>query len=93
MVGCAKSNTKRQILHEVEEAWHLQAIEAYQMELHKPHGEHKGSQMVAHDFMHLYKIETGRDIKIDHNLLICGAKGGRICAQANAGQSWLTTKE
>jgi hypothetical protein len=74
----------------VEEDWHLQAIEAYRTELRKPDSKHKGSRMVACDFMHLYKIETGWDIKIDHNLLIRGAKGGRTRAQANAVQSWLT---
>jgi len=92
MVGRAKSDTKkRQVLCEVEEDWRLRAIEAYRTELCKPDSKHKGS--VACDFMHLYKIETGQDIKIDHNLLIHGAKGGRTRAQANAARSWLTTEE
>jgi hypothetical protein len=94
MVGHAKSDTKkRQVFGELEEDWRLQAIEAYRMELYKPDGKHKRSWMVAHDFMHLYKKETSQDIKIDHNLLIHGVKGGRTHVQANAAWSWLTAEE
>ena len=50
------------------------AIKAYPAELLKATG--KGAPVVAKDFVHLYKLVTGLDVKLDHNTLIQGAKGG-----------------
>ena len=94
MPGRAKSETKKkQLLSELEEEWKLKVIATYDRELLKPEGKRKGARTMAHDFMAQYKLSTGLDIKLDHNLLIQRAKGGQTHAQANAAQSLLTDKK
>lgn len=94
MPGRPKSDTKKkQLLRELEEEWRHKAIAAYSEELLKPEGKRKGARTVARDFTVQYKLSTGRDIKLDHNLLIRGAKGGRTRAQANAARNLLTDEE
>jgi Tc5 transposase-like DNA-binding protein len=43
--------------------------------------------------MKLYKLETGRDVKLNYNTLIRGARGGRSRAEANTARAWLTDGE
>ncbi|KZP16683.1 hypothetical protein FIBSPDRAFT_674880, partial [Athelia psychrophila] len=69
------------------------AIAAYREELLEPEGKRKGAQTVARDFVAQFRLSTGLDIKLDHNLLIRGAKGGQTRAQVNAERSWLTDEE
>lgn len=84
---------KRLKIRKLEEDIRQRAIAAYREELTKPVGKRKGSRKVAKDFVALYKLETGRDMRIDHVLLIRGAAGGRTRAQANAARSHLTEEE
>ncbi|KZP05300.1 hypothetical protein FIBSPDRAFT_805879, partial [Athelia psychrophila] len=94
MVGRALSDAKKkQTIRELEEGLRRRAIGAYQDELRKPEGKRKGARTVAKDFVKLYKLETGRDMRIDHLLLIRGAAGHRTRAQANASRSHLTPEE
>lgn len=94
MVGRALSDAKKkQTICELEEGLCLRAICMYQDELQKPEGKRKGARTVAKDFVKLYKLETGHDMHIDHNLLIRGAAGHCTRAQANASQSHLTPEE
>ena len=88
MAGRAKSDTKKaQIAHEAYKNLMAWAIQAYIGELTKTKG--KGAHTVAEDFVKLYKLETGRDIKLNYNTLIRGAQGGRSCAEANVVSAWL----
>lgn len=92
MVAKAKSNTKKaQIACEAYEHLKERAIEAYQNELKKPQG--KGAHTIAKDFINLYKVETGKKVKLCYLTLIRGAKGGRSHAAANAVKSWVTDDE
>lgn len=92
MGGRAKSDTKKaQIAREALEDWTKRAIKAYQAELKKPKG--KGARTVAADFVKLYKLETGKDIKLNYARLIRGANGVRSRAEANAARAWLTDEE
>ena len=92
MPGRAKSDTKKaQIARDAYEDLKARAIRAYSAELKKTNG--KGAQTVAQDFVNLYKLETGKDIKLNYNTLIRGANGGRSRAEANAARSWLTEEE
>lgn len=94
MVGRALSDAKKkQKIRELEEGLRLRAREAYRGELQKPEGRRKGARTVAKDFMKLYKLETGRDMRIDHNLLIRGAAGHHTRTQANALRAHLTLEE
>lgn len=94
MVGRALSDArKRQKVCELEEGLRVRAIEAYRGELQKPEGKRKGARKIAKDFSNLFKLETGRDMLIDHNLLIRGAAGGRTRAQTNALKTYLTSEE
>jgi Tc5 transposase DNA-binding domain len=95
MVGRPLSETKKnQITHEAQQAFGARAVKAYKEELEKPEGEKcKGSWTVVHDFVHLYKQETGLDIKIDYNILIWQTKGVRTKAQTNGAKCWLTEGE
>ena len=92
MVGRAKSNTKKaqnaQESYKDLKAW---AIKAYKVELVKV--SKKGACSVAKDFVNLYKLKTGMDIKLSYCTLIRGADGGRSRAEANAARSWLTDDE
>ena len=86
MPGRAKSNTKKaQIAQDAYEDLKARAISAYSAELKKTNG--KGARTVAQDFVNLYKLETGKDIKLNYNTLIRGANGGRSRAEANAARS------
>jgi hypothetical protein len=93
MPGRAQSATKknREIQKEKED-WRARAVAAYKAELLKP-GKRKGCRVIAKDFMDLYKMETGRDIKLDYNFIRRGAQGGRTRAQVNAARTWLTPGE
>lgn len=82
---------KAQLARESYEDIKARVIKAYSAELLKAKG--KGARTVAKDFVHLYKLETGLDIKLDHVTIIRGAKGGRSRAQANAAKSHLTDGE
>lgn len=94
MPGQPKSDRKKLLLlRALEEDWKHRAIAAYSEELLKPEGKQKGARTVARDFAAQYKLSTDHDIKLDHNLLIRGAKGGRTRAQANATRSLLTDEE
>lgn len=93
MPGRAQSTTKKiQEMQKEKENWGARAVAAYKTELLKP-GKQKGCRVIAKDFMHLYKKETGRDIKLDYNVIRCGAQGGRSRAQVNAARTWLTPGE
>ena len=92
MAGRAKSDTKKtQNARESYEDLKARAIKAYKVELAKANG--KGARTVAKDFVNLYKLETGMDIKLSYCTLIRGADGGRSRAEANAARSWLTDDE
>ena len=83
------SNTKKkQNAREFYKDPKAQAIKAYNAELAKLNG--KGAHTVAKDFVNLYKLKTGMNIKLSYCILIWGADGGRSWAEANAAQSWLT---
>jgi hypothetical protein len=76
MAGRAKSDTKKaQNAQESYKDLKAQAIKAYKEELAK--SNRKGACTVAKDFVNLYKLETGMDIKLSHCTLIQGANGGR----------------
>lgn len=79
---------KAQLARESYEDIKSRAIKAYSVELLKTKG--KGARTVAKDFVQLYKVETGLDIKLDHVTLIRGANGGRSLAEFNAAKSLLT---
>lgn len=88
----AKSDTKKaQIARESIDDWTRRAIIAYQAELKKANG--KGARTVAQDFINLYKLETGKDIKLSYSRLIRGANGLRSRAEVNTSQAWLTDDE
>jgi hypothetical protein len=92
MAGRAKSDTKKaQIARDAYEDLKARAIKAYKAELTKANG--KGARTIAQDFVNLYRLETGKDIKLNYNTLIRGANGGRSRAEANAARSWLTEEE
>jgi Tc5 transposase DNA-binding domain len=94
MPGRPKSDTrKRQIIREQEESFRIRAIAAYKDELLKPDTKRKGARTIVRDFINLYKLETGQDIKLTYHSLLRGANGGRTQAQANASRSWLTDEE
>jgi hypothetical protein len=76
MVAKAKSNTKKaQIAREAYKDLKIRATTAYKNEQQKPHG--KGARTIAKDFVNLYKVETGKEVKFCYLTLICGANGGR----------------
>ena len=76
MAGRAKSNTKKeQNARESYEDLKAWAIKAYKVELAKPNG--KGARTVAKDFVNLYKLKRGMNIKLSYCTLIRGADGGR----------------
>jgi hypothetical protein len=86
MPGRAKSDTKKaQIARDAYEDLKARAIRAYSAELEKTNG--KGAWTVAQDFVNIYKLETGKDIKFNYNTLIQGANGGQSRAEANAARS------
>lgn len=89
MPGRAKSETKKaQDAREEHSRLEARAIEAYKLELQKPKG--KGARTIATEFTELYKVETGRHVKISYQRLIRDAKGERSRAESNASRGWLT---
>jgi hypothetical protein len=92
MAGRAKSDTKKaQIAREAYKNLKSRAIKAYIGELTKEKG--KGARTVAEDFVKLYKLETGKNVKLNYGTLIWGARRGRSRAEANAARAWLTDGE
>ena len=76
MAGRVKSDTKKaQNARESYEDLKARAIKAYKAEHAKVNG--KGAHTVAKDFVNLYKLKTGMDIKLSYCTLIRGADGGR----------------
>jgi hypothetical protein len=89
MAGRAKSDTKKvQIAREAYDNLKSHAIKAYIGELAKEKG--KGARTVTEDFVKLYKLETGKNVKLNYGTLIRGARSGRSRAKANAARAWLT---
>lgn len=92
MAGKAKSITKKaQIASEAYKYLKAHAIKAYENELKKANG--KGARTIAKDFVQLYKVETGKDVKLCYLTLIRGANGGKSRAAVNATKSWVTGGE
>lgn len=88
----AKSITKKvQLEREAYKDLKARAILAYGLEREKVKG--KGACTVANDFVELYRVETGKDVKLCYLTLIRGADGRKSRASSNAARSHVTAGE
>jgi len=87
---------KSQILHQEVDDLKAYAVKIYLEEQHRsfPPGEKKRTScQICKDASDAHFAATGRCIPLDHNTLLCHAKGGVALTQSNGKKSWLTAEE
>lgn len=89
MAGRAKSATKKsQISREEHDRAMARAVAAYKAEQAKEGSEKKrGLRAICAEVVRDWRVETGRDVKLNHVTLGNLAKGGRSLSEFNANKS------
>ncbi|KAF7326341.1 HTH CENPB-type domain-containing protein [Mycena sanguinolenta] len=93
----AKSKSKHaQIAREERDTLMARAVVFYRHEVEKdlaPEKKRMSLRTVCRKFEGAYKIDTGRDVALDHNTLLRLVKGGKSKSLSNEEQGWLLPEE
>jgi len=94
MVKHAKSQTKKaQIQSEEKEELIQLAVAAYRAELKKLKDDCKGARTVCKEVADEHRRKTGREVRVDHNTMLCRFNGGKSHTESHAEKSWLSSDE
>ncbi|KAF8214710.1 hypothetical protein K438DRAFT_1749803 [Mycena galopus ATCC 62051] len=95
----ARTNSKSrhaQIAREERDTLMARAVVFYRNEIQKdlaPGEKHLSLRAVCRKFEGAYKIDTGKDIALNHNTLLRLAKGAKSKSMSNEERSWLLPEE
>ena len=91
MPGCAKSKLENSLIARcAHDDLMSRAVNAYHLELNKPHHQRHGLHRACLDFEKLNYEVTGTYIKLTHATLCRLADGGKTSSEAHTDQAWLT---